>query len=241
MTDRDEILARLQKLMSKTTSNGATEAEAQSAMALAQRLMAQHAIDAAEVVDKSDPVHLFGEFPLADDKALSAHVVAIIPVIETAFAVRVVVRKQMDINLTTGRQYQAGVKVVVFGDVHSSVAAKWSFDYLNATFKDLWTSFRISHKAGRKDLEPFFMGLADGMLDKLKAEKRLTELDMPRARNAIVLVKSRLDQAFAAEYPAGQQIQKAVESTDAYFEGRARGRNISMSRAIGQNKAIESK
>jgi hypothetical protein len=242
MNTKESIMGKIKALMAKTTDNGASEAEAANAMKMAQRLMAEHAIEAAEIVDTSDPVNLFGEFPVTEAKSLPSHIVAIIPVIEETYAVKVVVRQQMAQNLSTGRHHQAGVKVCLFGDVHSCCAAKWTFDFLIATYKDLWTSYRVSRKAGRKDLDPFFLGLSDGLLEKLRAEKKIIELQLPRARGAIVLVKGRLDSAFQAEYPQGRAITRQVDATDAYAEGLVRGRKINVARQLeeGRRKSIES-
>ena len=49
MTDMNKIADKIQKLLDKTTANGCTEAEAQAALLMAQKLMAKYSIEANEL------------------------------------------------------------------------------------------------------------------------------------------------------------------------------------------------
>lgn len=54
MSDRDAIIARIQKLRKMTETAGATEAEAQTAIAMIAKLMAQHGLTETETQLKAD-------------------------------------------------------------------------------------------------------------------------------------------------------------------------------------------
>ncbi len=49
----EKLIDKIQKLMRKTVDNGATEAEAETSLLIAQQLMAKHGIEMAEVVEKT--------------------------------------------------------------------------------------------------------------------------------------------------------------------------------------------
>lgn len=49
----EKLIEKIQKLMRKTVDNGATEAEAETSLLIAQQLMAKHGIEMVEVEEKS--------------------------------------------------------------------------------------------------------------------------------------------------------------------------------------------
>src|SRR5215471_17210395 len=88
--DREALLDRIQALLSKTVERGATEAEAQAALAAAQRLMDAHNIELAQVLDHDPDAVEFGQEVAWEGKYADSMVDAAIPIVSEVFAVRCV-------------------------------------------------------------------------------------------------------------------------------------------------------
>lgn len=56
MTARASLIAKIKALLAKTVANGCTEAEAMSALAMAQRMMAEHDIAQADMTEEAEGV-----------------------------------------------------------------------------------------------------------------------------------------------------------------------------------------
>lgn len=52
----EKLIDKIQKLMRKTIDNGATEAEAETSLLIAQQLMAKHGIEMTEVIEKAQEI-----------------------------------------------------------------------------------------------------------------------------------------------------------------------------------------
>jgi hypothetical protein len=86
--DREALLGRIQALLNKTVERGATEAEAQAALAVAQRLMDAHNIELAQVVDHDSDAVAMGQEVAWEGKSANSLYDAVMPIIAEVFAVR---------------------------------------------------------------------------------------------------------------------------------------------------------
>ncbi len=226
--DRTNLLAKIQGLLSKTVANGATEAEAATAMSAAQRLMDQHNIALAEIVGRSDDAGIFGETTAWTSDTAHSHFVSAIPIVEKVFAVKAVLKRLVYPGGKT-----AEVRILLFGDPSNVEPATWALNFLGPTFRRLWDAYRIRTRAKTAEMQGYYFGLVDGFLGKLDEQRADLERTQIGSANALALLADRLDQAFAAAYPqAGKVVKKYDGDGDAYADGCRDGRDINLARPI---------
>src|SRR5262245_58660173 len=122
---RPAILERIQKLLAKTTGNGATEAEAQTALAMAQELMDAHNIAMADLTTAGPAATLFGEHTAHSAASIPRHYVACLSIVEEVLAVRTVV-KRFASQSSTGRAKTERIDICIFGDPVNVLSATWA-------------------------------------------------------------------------------------------------------------------
>lgn len=232
MTDKTSILDRVRKLLARTTANGATEAEAQSAMAMAQRLMDEHNIAVAELPASGSPGEEFGAAVAWEGKHLGDHYLASLAVIQRVFQVRSLVMNSMKPGKTSRGQL-VGVRIAMFGDAVNVEGATWAINFLGPTFKSLWDRHRARTGAAPAARVGYFAGLQDGMLARLDRERDEALRQLPGSRNALAVLSGKLDQAFDALAPQAKAITKATADASAYADGVRDGAEINMARAVG--------
>jgi hypothetical protein len=230
--NRTELLDRIQKLMSRTTTNGATEAEAATATLMAQRLMDQHNIRVAEVESRTGDSHDYGESVAWKGTAADGNVCAVLPILDECFAVRSVLRKLAERG-PGGRSRTVAVRVAIFGDAANVEAATYALKYLSATFKDLWAAYRARTGAGTAAMGGYYGGLQVGFLGKLRAQRLEAERRLPGSGRALAVVATKLDRAFADQYPEATAITKATRDISAFADGVKDGVTISLDKGIG--------
>jgi hypothetical protein len=233
--ERDNVLNKIRHLLNKTTANGASEAEAQTAMAMAQRLLDEHNLSMAEV---AGPVGTDGDGYQSsvawESDTLHSQYAFVMVVVDRAFAVRSIVRRYKSGSRTTA------VKIVVFGDPVNVEAATWALKYLAGTFRSLWDRYRARTGARTDLMVGYYGGLQVGLLQRLDAERQSHLAELPGgSANALVLVRDRLEQAFAAAYPNVKALVKRGNQ-DAFADGVADSRDVSLNRPLaeGQRRQI---
>jgi hypothetical protein len=238
MMDREQLLDRIQKLLNMTVANGATEAEAEAAMAAARRLMDAHNIAMAEAISRDetavelDPeagVELDPETEWEGRSASAVHEAAL-AVVASVFGVRrAAVRHQvvpagMGTSGRHGPRRKTGVKIVLVGDPTDLEAARWAFRFLVATFHRLWrAAYRNQDREAHRG---YIAGLRDGFTAKLKRERAGREGARGGPAYAPIRPPSGLDWGAynhgyrdGAEFPMPRPIDKAAPKE---FEGSRR-------------------
>jgi hypothetical protein len=242
--DREALLGRIQALLNKTVERGATEAEAQAALAVAQRLMDAHNIELAQVLDHDPDAVAFGREVAWEGKKWDSLYGAATRVVNEVFAVRAVVVRSMVSWAEVGmRARLSGVEVILIGDPTNREAARWALGFLVATFRRLWDAYRVraGDELGRWDREDYIEGLVRGFLDRIREERATGERERPGSANALVPLRSRLDRAhqeFTAGFEPGKSLSPgwADPGAAAYEAGRRDGRDINLARPIGGSR-----
>jgi hypothetical protein len=242
--DRGALLDRIQALLSKTVERGATEAEAQAALAAAQRLMDAHNIELAQVLDHDPDAVEFGEEVAWEGKYANSMVDAAASILHEVFAVRCVrARRRMPFRLDV-RRSTLGVQVLLIGDPTNRDAARWALNFLAGTFRRLWDAYRAGIDGGNRwSRRAYVEGLVDGFLARLGAERAARERDRPGTANALVPLRSRLDRAAEASVAGSPRDSRPIQTAgfswadrDAYKAGRRDGRDINLARPIGNSQ-----
>lgn len=230
---RADVIRRIEALLNKE-GKGATEPEAQNAVAMAQRLMALHSITMAELHARGQDDGIYGEQKAVTLPTLPFHYKAIIPVIERAFPVKVIVRSEHALSPATGRMNLVAEHLNLFGEVAAVVTAEWSVKYLAGVYASLWTDYRERTGAGRLAREPFFIGLSDGMLKRFDVADAELRAELPRARGALVLVRDKLQQKLEAYDPSVLQIRRPTAYNTSHADGVIEGERIPLNRPLDE-------
>jgi hypothetical protein len=227
--DRQILLGRIQNLLNKTTQNGATEAEAATAMTNAQKIMDEHNIALADVVSRLTDDSMFDQSVAWTSDTAHSHFVSAIPIVEKVFAVKAVVKRLK----LRGTSKTAAVNIVLFGDPSNIETATWALNFLGATFRRLWDAYRIRTKARTSDMQGYYFGPVDGFLARLDEQRANLERTQLGATNALALLSGRLDRAFAAAFPqAGAIVKRYSGDGNVYADGCRDGRDINLARPI---------
>jgi hypothetical protein len=232
---RNELLERIHKLMSRTTTNGATEAEAATALLMAQRLMDEHNIAVAEIESAAGEGHDYAESVAWRGTSADANVCMVLPILDECFAVRALLKKSVARG-ATGRTKTVAVRVAIFGDAANVEAATWALKFLSGTFKDLWAAYRARTGAGTAAVTGYYGGLQAGFLAKVRAQRIEADRQLPGSGRALAVVAGRLDQAFAEQYPTATAMTKASRDDSAFADGVRDGCEINLARPIGAGR-----
>jgi hypothetical protein len=227
MTEQEKILDKVRKLLALSSSTP-YPAEAETAMALAQKLLLDHDLSMAEAGDAADQE--FEEHVIAtggpDDK-LSAETSFVWAIVEEFFfcsPLRVV-------------SYDHA-KFVLIGRREHLPMGRHVGIYLSRTFRACWTTYRRERRAKRSDERTYYAGVALGISARL-----IEEREMMTRHNASLgaLVRSH-DAALAAEvrrlHPGVVTRERELRGSDTSFlDGFERGKKISIRTPLGPPRA----
>jgi hypothetical protein len=162
-----EIINKIKGLLAKTTDAGCTEHEAQTAVALANRLITQYNISIENIhsTTKEADEDIWGEAKItpAGKWTLDIHLATCI--IEKYFFVK-------GIRIKNGKSgVGRGFILYFYGKKENTITAKYIFDGLMAAFKNLWISYQARTNASAQYRRVFIEHVAQGFADKLKLER----------------------------------------------------------------------
>lgn len=234
---RPEVLDKLSKILARTVANGASEAEAQSALVLAQRLMDEYGLSQADLngPDLGGAVM----FDAWEGSSASSHYLAAMSVVDEVFHVTSVCMRRR----VKGTGEQTGVTIRVFGLPANVEAAAWALEFLATSFKHLWTVYRTRTGAPTDAMLGYFRGLQDGFLARTEAARVALERSHPGAGTALALRADAGREAMQAVFPEAREIARKVNNTSGYEQGYKDGQDINLARPIesGKRKALGTK
>ena len=214
MTDLNKIADKIQHLLDKTVANGATEAEAETALLLAQKLMAKYNIE-ANSLNQGEKVEYSFE-PCKVKVNPRSKWMSII--IANSFAVRAII---------------SGNKICYFGHKTNVMAAKSALEFAHRVME------RGLTKACRdKGLEPsqsgaslIYNAYAQGFITALKEA-----LDAQTVALAVV-VPEDVNKAFEEKFSNRRQgrnltMKAGRDQYEAYRAGRKDGSQVMNSRSL---------
>ena len=236
MSAPPNILDLIQKLLRLAdTSRGATEHEAESALAKAEELMVRHKIDSAMLRMSHGSEDLPGiavqKEAINLPKTINPADMLILSLLQSHFNVRIVLFKNSQ-----------ATPVDIIGTWEDVQFAIHVFHFLRETFSRCWNEFKVS--ASTPDRKSFYRGLHDGLRSAILEGKKRAEAAASteeRSRYQIVLV----DTAAAIDRYMGEQYGKLRKRrsrssrvySESYQAGRAKGGKIEIKRALPGNAA----
>ncbi len=229
----DSVLQKLQKILSRAdTSRGATEAEAQAAMAAAQRLAIQHNLDLAGVmasgpVDATTPRLETDKTQLRAPNKHRPYSEPIAHVLIECFDVRVI--------------WVGAADAVVIGEKTDVQLATYVWGWLQGVFPRLFRQYCDDN--GLPFLtgvvrRSYYVGLGQGIRENNRRQRAEAKADARTGQSfALVLVKKDevVQARVAQEFPQLRSIPNRARSVnhEALGSGRAEGRKIKLNAGIG--------
>ena len=225
------ILDLVQKLLRLAdTSRGATEHEAEAALAKAEELMTRHKIDSAMLRMSHGSEDLPGiavkKEAINLPKTINPADMLILSLLQNHFNVRIVLFK-----------HSHATPVDIIGTWEDVQFAIHVFHFLRMTFSRCWTEFKLS--ASFPDRKSYYRGLHDGLkIAILEGKKRAeaTASTEERSQYQIVMV----DTAAAIDRYMGEQYGKLRKrrgrrsrvDSESYQAGREKGGTIKINRTL---------
>jgi hypothetical protein len=216
----DKIIDKIRKLMN--LSKSCNQGEAETAMAMAMKLMTLHNIEAQKIAE----IEKKESDPFANYKSVKVIDLAVRTPTEFKFYYSVLAEFFFIKAVIT-----RGVGVFFFGTPENIEMAKYVSDQLAATYRNLWYQYKSRTNAPTTAKRSFYAGLSRGLTNKLKEERGEIQREF-----GMVLVKDPyLDEAMSSYYKNLKKgaISKFTHDGAASNAGFSAGRNINIRQGIG--------
>lgn len=215
----NKILDKIRKLMN--LSKSCNQAEAETATAMAMKLMTLHNIEMQRVYEiekkESDPLAKYVSRVGIDMSVRTpTEFKFYYPILVEFFYIKAIIMR--------------GVGVYFFGTPENIEVAKYVADQLSRTYLNLWYQYKAATNAPTTAKRSFYAGLTRGLASKLRDERGLLEKEF-----GMVLVKDAyLDEAYNNKYKNLKKtaVSKFNHDSAASGAGWSAGRNISLKQGI---------
>lgn len=220
MSDNNEILDLIKKLMAMGSSNN--ENEANAFMAKAYRLMAENGIQEhqlkagvpANAVEYVQDIAKFGG-------RLPTEHTFIWAIVEEFFNVRLV----RDGDRSNGKF------ISFIGQPHHVEIAMYVYDHLLVVYKSLWDMYRGRNKCPLTAKRPYYQGLETGLRNKLLAEKAMIEQEY----GLVIYEDPNLESALKSIYPRlSKGVVRWTGNEAATQAGERDGAKIQLNKGLGE-------
>lgn len=227
--DKQTIVSRIKALRLKTPANGATEAEAASAIRKVAELLAKYEITEADLTHEEvfGSIHTF----ICREPGI---------VFPTAMIVTNGIAELTDTKTWVGLDKQGRTTVFYLGLPHDCEAAIYVADIIDAAQEREWEKSPLSE--GKQD---FCYGMASRLIQKIQAsisEKNEQSANTPSDGKALLVLKNQvIEEEFAKLVrELSMKFQKRdgfeVHNIQAYLFGRIAGSKTALNKGIRKTK-----
>ena len=235
-----KIVELIQKILSKTTESGCTEAEASEAFAKAQAMLLKHnlSMDDVRCKDNKD-----GEEQFSDEAAFQTGRWTYEQ--NLAYAV---IKNHCFVEGYFGKRAAGNDKVLyLFGTQANVATAHYMFTALLAATERMWIVYRYTRKRPASEARMFRTGMIKGFSDKLDLEREALKMEqdiLKGSTGGTALAIIRIDQLTVAKYKeAHPENTRKGRANFADLAGDAStlqagydaGKRLNLNRAIGGN------
>jgi len=234
-TEREKILAKLEKLVSLAGSG--EEQEAKSAMETAIRIATENNIELSHLSHDARPKNEMKKEEVGKGAAR-------LPV--THRFISDIIHKFFNVSIVTSGDRDSGRKIWYIGKNEDVEFAKFLSTYLENTFFRLWYAYYARNPHAKNARESYFLGLWQGLSAKLKETKQNIEQAISEtAKNSYSLMlvdnKKELENALTVFFPKlrhtkGKDIN--VKSSAALADGIAKGKEINVHGGLMAGKPV---
>jgi len=208
--ERESILDMIRRLLALGQSPN--ENESASAIAKAEKMMAEYNVSLAEV-EGTDETNWQERVVWTGGGGRSNPVDAAGCICSELFFVRVFYRS-----------WRGGSELVFFGQPHNVDIAEYVLNYLAEVFHDQWLIARRRRGFDRKHARGFYFGMAEGLAQKIRARRRRAQAkESAGSPNALAVIDNELTQRFdAKDIPAAKPSEPDWSAgRDGYDAGQA--------------------
>jgi len=226
-TDKENILAKIQKLLALSSSPNQSEAEV--AMSKAQEMMVRYKLTMAEVakanVITSKEEGYARETVETGKQRLHSYHDYIMNILQNFFFVKVVESSRFN--------YQTYKKEKIYyflGKPTDIAIAKHTYQFLKNAFRSSWENYRKNTGCHRSYSHSYYRGMFDGISEKLRVERKKVEQEM----GLIVVPDAGLKLFVENEFPDLRQRQGRGHAHygNAMEAGRKAGRSLQFNKPI---------
>lgn len=228
----DAVLEKLKKILARTdTARGATEAEVKTAMAMAQKLAAEHNIDLASVSLEGDvtvgKIDIGAGVVQTKTKYEAPYHLEILAVLNDCFGVRTIYQ-----SYWTAQAQRVITQITFVGEKTDLAIATYCWDWLQTLFPKCWGEYRKQQglRDSYRSARSYYTGLRSGIV---QANRRQVEELPTQSRNRYALVvanKTDLsDQKVKEMFPKLRDSRRShALDYEAWAGGVTRGRDIKL-------------
>jgi hypothetical protein len=236
----EDVIAKLKKILARAdTSRGATEAEVQTAMRLAQEIAIKNNIDIADIrMDQSTPG---GGISINKDEVEfetyeKTYHWPVVGVIQDCFDVRAI----RFTGMKNGNAYIA--RIVLVGEKTDVILARYALSYLLDLFPKCYSTWRkVSLRTDTWVLQKsYYRGLAVGIKEANRRQREALKKE-DASKFALVLVEKNalIETKMHEMFPKLRTVKSRPVRHDnhAAHAGYTKGRTVQLSAPLAQNNA----
>jgi hypothetical protein len=231
------LIEKIRKILSRTEQAGCTPAEAETAYAMAARLLAEHNLSMADVELTSPETETFDHQTERED--IGRHYRQEHDLAQSAACYATFTR-----SLIFSTRHQ-GKAVAFFGTRENAEAAQWMFRAMLESYRRLFAEYRSTTGAPASDKRAFLVGVTSGFMARIREERETLQAEQdilrgtPSGSTALVLasVKDKTEIAFNRKYAKIKPVRQAsasapIDSVGALEAGKQAGRSLRLSRPL---------
>ena len=230
------LVERLRKLLTKTTEAGCTTAEAESAFAMASRMMAQHNLSMDDVRAASgETCESFMDEPILETGRWSLEDNLVYGIIKEFFFVEGFFTRHSNSKVFT-----------LFGTSSNVATAKFTWNCLQAAFNRQWMIYKITNRVAASERRMFVTGMAGGFSAKMRDERKAMQMerDIVRGsqggtslalRNINAEITKKLQEVHPELQRGNTRTSVANGSQSSLDAGYAAGKSLNINRGVGHS------
>lgn len=245
----DDLLAVIQGLAAKTTDNGCTEAEAESAARMLRKLLMRHQLSMFDVASSTLEEECTSENFDSEYEKMPAWQVTLALRIAEGFSCKVLFGQYLDITSKWAKQFGMRYRVrLIFVGVESDAQVACYFypylmDYLLKACEDKIAEHRIAGSYKTTYRDSFIKAAADTIKTRLLADiQEAIQIEGEHSKTgALVVVKHDLVASYyKQEYPDTQKFgyNSGKRSKLGVQDGKIAGQQANLSRPLGNSQSI---
>lgn len=234
----EQVIDKVKKLLALAAGTP-YEAEAQTAMALAQKLLLEHELSMGDVDRCSDANRNFTEQTVWKGGEIRNRQPACHPFVATIvedffFCVPVIVPRHVDSS-----RIDRPTRVVLFGRPEHVAVGIYVYGFLTRIFLALWPPYKRANLLGQGSRYPFWAGMMHGLAGRLSRERReiISHADRAAATGAeqrLAVINRDLNQAAGVHFGGleNRRIRSDRFDDAAYSDGVRRGHAIDIRKPL---------
>jgi hypothetical protein len=239
---REKAVEKIQKLLALSECKAASPAEAANAAAQAQKLINQHRISEAELLEAGtivddEKIEYFKEDPIFCAGRISTWQLELASAIASANYCRTITRPGM-------KGFKNSAAILLVGRKTDKEIVEYLFHYCKNTIEALCKAYMLmGHGSGKRFSNSFKIGAARGIRDKLAEAKKVEKeyfAESPQS-GALVLLRKREEdlRKFVNEKFPGTYSYSYKYSKKGMSQGYEAGKKININPGLGGGKGTK--